>query len=46
VKIALPYVHNSITDALSAAQEIGKCAETNYEPDFTRDPAEIELRKR
>jgi hypothetical protein len=46
VKIALPYVYNSITDTLSKAQQIGKSAETNYEPDFTRNPAEIELRKR
>jgi hypothetical protein len=45
VKLALPYVHCSITDAIGKARKIGICNETNYEPNPKIDPAYIRLRK-
>jgi hypothetical protein len=44
VKIALPYIRNSILDALDKAREIGTSRETDYRPDPTKNPANIELR--
>lgn len=44
VKIALPYIRNSILDALDKARKIGTCKETDYNPKPLRDPANIELR--
>jgi hypothetical protein len=46
VRIALPYVHNSILNAMDKAREIGTCKETNFDPDPVREPAYIELRKK
>lgn len=43
VKIALPYIRNSITDAMSKASEIGSRTESNYRPENTT--ARMELTK-
>jgi hypothetical protein len=45
VKIALPYIRNSILDALDKAREIGTCKETDYNPNPTKNPAYIQLRE-
>lgn len=45
VKLASPYIFNSIIDAMIKAKEIGSSKETNYEPDPKKDPAYIDLRK-
>jgi hypothetical protein len=45
VKIALPYVRNSILDGLTKAREIGTNKETDYNPDPIKNPSNIQLRK-
>jgi hypothetical protein len=32
VSLALPYIHNSITDTIEMAKEIGNWKETDYDP--------------
>jgi hypothetical protein len=44
VKIALPYIRNSILDALNKAREIGTYKEADYNPDPIKNPANIQLR--
>jgi hypothetical protein len=45
VGLALPYIKNSIIDAIDKAREIGNCKETDYAPIPDIDPANIKLRK-
>jgi hypothetical protein len=45
VRLLLPYIRNSILDAIDKAHEIGLSKETNYEPDPVKDPAKFELRE-
>ncbi|HYA83923.1 MAG TPA: hypothetical protein VEH06_10805 [Candidatus Bathyarchaeia archaeon] len=45
VKLTLPYIYNSIRDALEKAKEIGNSQETDYEPKPEINPAYIKLRK-
>jgi hypothetical protein len=45
VKIALPYVENSIHDATSSGDEIGKNSYTNYRPNTKKFPVMFKLRK-
>jgi hypothetical protein len=45
VKLALPYIRNSIIDAINKAIEIGNCKETDFGPKPNVDQAFIRLRK-
>jgi hypothetical protein len=45
VRLAFPYIKNSITDAIDKAQEIGNSKETDYDPKPDLNPANIRLRK-
>jgi hypothetical protein len=45
VKIVVPYIRNSVLDAMDQGNRIGLCKETNYEPSPAKEPAIIKLRK-
>jgi hypothetical protein len=45
IKLAQPYVMNSIKDAMKIGEEIGKCEQTFYRPSPDRFPVFLYLRK-